>query len=137
MSLLSMVLLTLSTRYRYENILKRIETSLHPYQWRYTKKLLGWLVCSKRPLEWQEIQAAISFDATSQTVEFDYKKLRDNIKTYCSSLVEVIEHDLSTDLASVSQNRSKGMQNLRCRIDFVHPTARKYVQSLEVDCIVM
>ena len=55
------------------------------------KKLLGWLVCAKRPLKWHEIQGAVSIDVRSETVDFEDRRLRVSSKDLCGSLVEVLE----------------------------------------------
>ena len=51
-------------------------------------KLLGWLVCAKRPLRWHEIQGAISINLEAQNVDFEERKLRISAKELCGSLVE-------------------------------------------------
>ena len=51
-------------------------------------RLLGWLVCARRPLKWHEIQGAISIDLGAQDVDFDERRLRVDSKDICGSLVE-------------------------------------------------
>jgi hypothetical protein len=51
-------------------------------------KLLGWLVCAKRPLKWHEIQGATSINLEIQNVDFEERKLRLDAKELCGSLVE-------------------------------------------------
>jgi len=51
-------------------------------------RLLGWLVCAKRPLKWHEIQGAISIDLEAQDVDFEERRLRVDSKDLCGSLVE-------------------------------------------------
>ena len=34
-----------------------------PKKWDIVRKLLGWMVCAKRPLKWREIQAAVSLNS--------------------------------------------------------------------------
>lgn len=54
----------------------------------YCLMLLGWLVCSKRPLKWQEIQAAKSMDLEEQTVDMRRRRFREHAKDICGSMVE-------------------------------------------------
>lgn len=91
----------------YERILTRLKLDLPHHQWDTTKKLLGWVVCAKRPLRWQEIQSAISFDPILQKFPYDGKKLRHHVKKFCSSLVEIVGDD---------------------SVELVHPTARQYIR---------
>ncbi|KAF6818826.1 zinc finger protein [Colletotrichum plurivorum] len=72
----------------------------------YCLMLLGWLVCSKRPLKWQEIQAAKSMDLEEQTVDMRRRRFREHPKDICGSMVE--EH-------------SDGV------IDLVHLTAKLFL----------
>jgi hypothetical protein len=62
-------------------------------QWNIVRKLLGWMVCAKRPLKWREIQAAISIDPNEQTVDFDSRSLRHSVEEYCGSLIQVLSGD--------------------------------------------
>jgi hypothetical protein len=80
----------------------------HPKQsWRdAAKKLLGWMVCAKRPLMWHEIQGAVAIRLEDGTIDFDERRLRVSAKELCGSLVDV--HTCGT-------------------VELVHSTARKYV----------
>ena len=62
-------------------------------QWDIVSKLLGWMVCAKRPLKWREIQAAVSIDPNEQTVDFDSRSLRSSVEEYCGSLIQVLSGD--------------------------------------------
>lgn len=53
------------------------------------ERILGWLICAKRPLKWHEIQGAISIDSRNQSVDFENRQLRVDSKDLCGSLVEV------------------------------------------------
>lgn len=53
------------------------------------ERLLGWLICAKRPLKWHEIQGAISIDSSDQSVDFENRQLRVDSKDLCGSLVEI------------------------------------------------
>ncbi len=79
--------------HRYERILNRLQLSLLSKRWDIVRKLLGWLVCAKRPLKWREIQAAISMNLNEQTVDFDSKRLRSSVQEYCGSLIQVLTGD--------------------------------------------
>lgn len=70
-----------------------MKRNLKPVQWSIAQKLLGWMICAKRPLKWREIQAAISMNPESQKIEFDRRKLRSEIQEYCGSLVKVFAGD--------------------------------------------
>ena len=70
------------------------------------KRLLGWVVCAKRPLKWHEIQGAISIDLKEESVEFDARRLRVNARELCGSLLQIRPGD---------------------RVDLVHRTARMWV----------
>ena len=86
--------------------MERLKQDLSEEQLEYTELLLGWLVCSKRPLKWTEIQAALSIDLHSETVSHELDmdlKLRDDAQELCGSLVQVLK---------------------RNRVELVHSTAR-------------
>lgn len=74
-----------------------------------TTRIFGWLACAKRPLNWHEIQAALSMviDESDSSFMMDYhnKQLRDDVREICGSLV----------------------QQLGNRIMFSHSTAKLYV----------
>ena len=86
--------------------MERLKRDLGPKQYEYTELLLGWLVCSKRPLKWTEIQVALSTDiktwGCSSEVNPD-RRLEDDIQELCGSLVQVLKGN---------------------RIELVHSTAR-------------
>lgn len=94
---------------RYSRIMERLERDLGPAQFRYTLLLLGWLVCSKRPLKWTEVQSASSVETdilgSSNELNVDLK-LRDDVHELCGSLVQVLPGD---------------------RVELVHSTARRYL----------
>ena len=79
--------------FSYERIIHRLERSLERAQWDTARKLLGWMVCAKRPLYWREIQAAVSMNPENQSMKFKDLRLRDNILMYCGSLVQVFPGD--------------------------------------------
>ncbi|TVY15598.1 Vegetative incompatibility protein HET-E-1 [Lachnellula arida] len=92
----------------YERIIRRLKQQLRHEQWSIARKLLGWMVCAKRPLNWREIQAVVSMDIQNQSIELDKRKLRSNIQDYCGSLIQVSDGD---------------------RVELVHTTAKMYVIS--------
>ena len=55
--------------------------------------LLGWLVCARRLLKWQEIQLACCIDLDRDAINFEEDKLRDHIRDYCGSLIEASPDD--------------------------------------------
>jgi hypothetical protein len=69
-------------------------------------RLFGWLVCAKRPLRWNEIQGAVSIDIENSCVAWERRKLREDSKELCGSLVEI---------------RADGT------VELVHQTAKLYV----------
>jgi hypothetical protein len=79
--------------FSYERIICRMKRSLHDAQWKIACKLLGWMVCAKRPLKWREIQAAVSINPDNQSMEFNKRKLRSHIQDYCGSLIQVLPGD--------------------------------------------
>ncbi|KAG0649191.1 Vegetative incompatibility HET-E-1 [Hyphodiscus hymeniophilus] len=103
----------------YERILRRLERSMAPKQWYIVLKLLGWMVCAKRPLKWREIQAAVSIDPDEQTVDFDSRRLRSSVEEYCGSLIQV----LSGDRVELVHNTAK-----------IYMTESKHIQPSAVEC---
>lgn len=91
------------TEYSYERIISRIRQTRSPAEWKIAQKLLGWMVCARRPLKWHEIQAAVSMEPINQTIDFDERRLRVHIKDLCGSLIQVLPED---------------------RIELVHSTAK-------------
>ena len=88
----------------YARIIDRIYNSANDrLQNHHVKKILGLIACASttRPLRWHEIQGAFAI-GNDQTIDFEYRSLRGDIKDLCGSLVEV---------------RSNGA------IEFVHKTA--------------
>ncbi|KAI9779019.1 MAG: hypothetical protein M1816_003779 [Peltula sp. TS41687] len=51
-------------------------------------RLLGWLVCAKRPMKWPEIQGAMSINLEAKDVDFEGRQLLVDWKDLCGSLVE-------------------------------------------------
>ena len=91
------------TASRYERVVERIYRNENEAERGQAQKLLGWLVCSRRPLKWHEIQGAMSIDLELQTVDFEEGKLILDAEELCGSLVERFPGD---------------------RIELVHSTAK-------------
>jgi hypothetical protein len=91
----------------YERIMSRIAQNSTPAEWKIARKLLGWMICARRPLKWHEIQGAVSIDPVGQTVNFDDRKLRVHIRDLCGSLIQVLPGD---------------------RVELVHSTAKQSVK---------
>jgi hypothetical protein len=73
--------------------MSRIKNYNNPEEWEIAQKLLGWMVCARRPLKWHEIQGAVSIDPDQQTIDFDDRKLRIHIRDLCGSLIQVLPGD--------------------------------------------
>ncbi|KAB8225072.1 hypothetical protein BDV33DRAFT_164515 [Aspergillus novoparasiticus] len=93
----------------YARIMERLARDLGSKQYEYTELLLGWLVCSKRPLKWTEIQVALSTDIKTwghaSEVNPD-RRLEDDVQELCGSLVQVLKGN---------------------RVELVHSTARLFI----------
>jgi hypothetical protein len=73
--------------------MSRIKQDASFEEWKIAQKLLGWMVCARRPLKWHEIQGAVSIDPVEQTIDFDGRKLRIHIRDLCGSLIQVLPGD--------------------------------------------
>ncbi|TID18364.1 C2H2 and C2HC zinc finger [Venturia nashicola] len=82
----------------FQRILDRIKHVLPPSVWRRVQKLLGWLVCVRRPLKSFEIQALISIDPINQTINFQDKKLHTSVEQLCGSLITVLPNGRGLEL---------------------------------------
>ncbi|CAG8930839.1 unnamed protein product [Penicillium salamii] len=93
----------------YTRIMERLNQDLSEDQLEYTELLLGWLVCSKRPMKWTEIQVALSIDLHSSVASHELDmdlKLRDDVQELCGSLVQILEGN---------------------RVELVHSTAKLFI----------
>ncbi|KAL6886288.1 hypothetical protein HDV57DRAFT_383350 [Trichoderma longibrachiatum] len=89
--------------------------------WNMAKRLLGWLVCAKRPLKWHEMQSILSYDPDQQKVDFDNKMLRQDASKYLGSLVHVLEGGHmrivhSTARSYIIHNRYINAQAVHCEL---------------------
>lgn len=85
-----------------------------PSREKTVKKILGWVVCSARPLRWREIQSRFCIDVEEGTCNFRNFR-RHGCKRICSSLVDVTDCELFATLESEQT------------VNMVHKTATEYV----------
>ena len=86
--------------------MERLERDLSRTQLTCSHMLLGWLVKSKRPLKWSEIQIAFSINLESEHNELNPdRRICDSVEDLCGTLVQILPGD---------------------RIELVHSTARMY-----------
>ncbi|RSL59060.1 hypothetical protein CEP53_005924 [Fusarium sp. AF-6] len=98
----------------YERIVQRILINSKPSRQKTVKKILGWLICSKRPLRWREIQSSFCIDAERGTCNTKRRRV-DSCKKICSSLVDTTICDLFGSIESEEI------------VHMVHETAGKYL----------
>jgi hypothetical protein len=79
--------------YSYGRIATRIFDSPNPAQREWARKLLGWVLCAKRPLKLHEIQGAVSIDEKNGSVDFERRQLRVHVKDICGPLIEILPGD--------------------------------------------
>ncbi|KAF5987735.1 early growth response protein 1-B [Fusarium bulbicola] len=89
---------TLPTRLgdMYERLLESVKSSLMAQpggsaRWERSRLLFGWLICAKRPLRWNEIQAILCFDPHNLHIDFENDMLRQDMETYLGSIVHVLD----------------------------------------------
>ncbi|KAI1355972.1 putative zinc finger protein [Xylaria sp. FL0043] len=90
----------------YGRIMTRMAEQVPQAAMEDTLRLLGWLVCAKRPLKWYEIQVMNSVNPEEQQVELEHQSFVKSPKDLCASLVET---------------RSDGT------VEFVHLTAKLFL----------
>ncbi|KAG8424858.1 hypothetical protein J3458_001616 [Metarhizium acridum] len=73
----------------YRRIMHRIKMQESRAGLRDALMLLGWLVCAKRPLRWQEVQGLKSITRDKLSVEHERQRFVVAPKDLCESLVEV------------------------------------------------
>jgi hypothetical protein len=83
----------------YERIIQRVLEKSKPSRQKTVKKILGWIICSQRPLRWREIQSRFCIDAEKGTCNPKRRRL-DSCKDICSSLVDVTICDMFGGLQS-------------------------------------
>ncbi|BCS05869.1 hypothetical protein ALUC_10250S [Aspergillus luchuensis] len=89
----------------YERILDRVHEARHPNTIRRIDEILGWIVCARRPLRWEEIQTAVCIDLEERSFD-DRRRLVESPKEMFHSLV--VYHSNTT-------------------VELVHGTARQYL----------
>ncbi|KAL6401434.1 putative zinc finger protein [Ilyonectria robusta] len=97
----------------YSRIIERLRSTHHENTWKESKKIFGWLAHAKRPLQWHELQAALSISIDEQGYvrpQDHMTTLRKDIRVMCGSLVHVIGGN---------------------SIDFVHQTAKEFIMQEE------
>ncbi|SCN87004.1 uncharacterized protein FFNC_01995 [Fusarium fujikuroi] len=80
----------------YEKLLDSVKSNLSAQpggsaRWERSKLLFGWLICAKRPLRWNEIQAILCFDPHKLHIDFENDMLRQDMETYLGSIVHVLD----------------------------------------------
>ncbi|KAK8123091.1 hypothetical protein PG984_011761 [Apiospora sp. TS-2023a] len=90
----------------YRRIVFRISEQALPAAKEDAFRLLGWLVCAKRPLQWQEIQGMNSINLAARRVDFERQSFIKSPKDLLGSLVET---------------RADGS------LEFVHSTAKLFL----------
>ncbi|KAK3315983.1 hypothetical protein B0H66DRAFT_274517 [Apodospora peruviana] len=97
----------------YKKIIDRLQRNPGERQWAMAKKIFGWLARAKRPLQWHELQAALSIQPDHRPgedpIDFHNNQLRKDIREICGSLVQVLED----------------------RIEFIHSTTRSHIVKSE------
>jgi hypothetical protein len=93
-----------------------------PSREKTVKKILGWVVCSARPLRWREIQSRFCIDAEKGTCNVRNIR-RDGCKSICSSLVDTTNCELFGTLESEKT------------INMVHKTATECVRIRSPDLV--
>ena len=79
----------LTRPHRYGRILHRILDDASKPEKEDALKVLGWLCVAKLQLKWHEIQAAISIDLESKTIDVENRRLSVDAKDLCGSLIEI------------------------------------------------
>ncbi|KAH7165444.1 hypothetical protein EDB81DRAFT_253192 [Dactylonectria macrodidyma] len=98
----------------YERVVIRVLDRPSPARKKSVAGILGWLVCSARPLRWREIQSRFCINLENSTCNFRNRRV-DSCKIICGSLVETEPCEYHED--SVTE------QNIR----LVHSTASRYL----------
>ncbi|KAK4162972.1 hypothetical protein QBC43DRAFT_345576 [Cladorrhinum sp. PSN259] len=97
----------------YERVVVRILDRPPPPRRQTAKAIIGWLVCSPRPLRWREIQSKFCITPEKGVCNYERRRL-DNGKVLCGSLVEMSPCAYYKDAAA------------EAFISLVHETARRF-----------
>ncbi|WKT50544.1 Zinc finger C2H2-type [Fusarium oxysporum f. sp. vasinfectum] len=98
----------------YERIVQRVLRDADPPSRESVRRILGWVVCSARPLRWREIQSRFCIDAEKEICDPDDLRV-DSCKKLCSSLVDAADCELFSGVESEQT------------ITMIHETASKYL----------
>ncbi|KAL6918241.1 hypothetical protein FSST1_009736 [Fusarium sambucinum] len=98
----------------YERILYRVMHAANRSASLCAKRILGWVVCSERPLRWREIQSRFCIDPVKNVCDPDHLRA-DSCKELCSSLVDAVNCEMFPDIKSEQI------------ITMIHETASKYL----------
>ncbi|GKU22967.1 unnamed protein product [Fusarium langsethiae] len=98
----------------YERIVERVIHAAGPSAQTSAKKILGWLVCSERPLRWREIQSRFCIDVERGFCDPDDVRVG-SCKQLCSSLVDATDCEIFPGVKSEQT------------IAIIHETASKYL----------
>ncbi|KAF4457118.1 hypothetical protein F53441_906 [Fusarium austroafricanum] len=98
----------------YERTIQRILRDADPSSRESAKRILGWVVCSARPLRWREIQSRFCIDAEKGICDPNDIRV-DSCKKLCSSLVDTVDCEL---FPGVESERT---------ITMIHETASQYL----------
>ncbi|KAK4183033.1 hypothetical protein QBC35DRAFT_526351 [Podospora australis] len=98
----------------YERVVVRILNQPNKYRQKTATTILGWLICSPRPLRWREIQSIFCINTETAACDIERKRV-DNVKIPCGSLVELRSCEDFGHMAAESM------------IDLVHSRARRYL----------
>ncbi|KAG5662594.1 hypothetical protein KAF25_005012 [Fusarium avenaceum] len=101
-------------KHAFERVVHRVMKTNGPSRERTVKKILGWVVCSARPLRWREVQSRFCINAEKGTCNVRNIR-RDGCKTICSSLVDITDCELFGTLESEQT------------VHMVHKTAIEYL----------
>ncbi|KAI0538257.1 hypothetical protein GGR58DRAFT_312250 [Xylaria digitata] len=121
-------------REAYDRIISRLRRDLIDNQWTMAQKIFGWLACAKRPLNWHEIQAALSLVLsdvdTSVLMDYHNHKLRDDIREICGSLVQRVDNRImfihSTAKLHIVETEQLDMKSIECEFT---TTCLRYLSS--------
>jgi hypothetical protein len=75
---------------RYDRAASEIFHNRPPTEKMAARKILAWLICARQPLNWHEIQGAISISLEDNSVDFQGRQLWVHAKDICGSFVEVL-----------------------------------------------
>ncbi|KAK8029321.1 hypothetical protein PG991_006377 [Apiospora marii] len=99
----------------YKKIIERLRTSLHANSWMMARNILSWLAGAQRPLQWHELQAALSIQLDFRGVRIDPRyRLHEDIRIsdLCGPLVRAVRDEDDV-----------------MRLEFTHATTRAYIRS--------